>query len=558
MAISNTSILVKRSTTTATPGTLKPGEIAYSYLSNTFFIGNSTGTGVINIGGSYYTSSLDTATSANVAGTIVKRDVNGAFAGQLYGNANTATTLLNAQNFSISGSDITASAVSFNGSSGVTLNASLNSVAGLSAGYYGGSTTGSSVIPVIQVAANGRIMSISNTSVSTDFFVSDGTNSNTVYSGSTLKFIGNTNSGITTSVNSNETVYFGVDSTLVRSNTSGGPQTIGTDLNISGNLIVRGTQSYINSATFDAQASLLELAANNYVGDVIDIGFYGVYNNGTQNNITGLVRDAGSKNYYLFTNINYTGAVAGNVISNNYFTSSNTATLYTNLVANQANATTANITSATIGSLTLTSPLPLASGGTGSNASGFSTAGQRIIYNGSALVTQANTTTTPTGSLAANNTITALTYNSYGELTGYTGSAISGLTVGQGGTGQSSFSSGQIIVGNGTGGLAQIANVTTAVTGSLAANNTITSFTTDAWGRVTAYTGSAISGLTVGQGGTGQSSFTASGIIYGNGTAGLGVTAAAGTSDQTWSNQIMTVTNAGVPVWSTALDGGQF
>jgi hypothetical protein len=39
---------------------------------------------------------------------------------------------------------------------------------------------------------------------------------------------------------------------------------------------------------------------------------------------------------------------------------------------------------------------------------------------------------------------------------------------------------------------------------------------------------------------------------------GLLVTAAAGTSDQTFSNQILTVTNAGVPVWSTALDGGTF
>jgi len=36
------------------------------------------------------------------------------------------------------------------------------------------------------------------------------------------------------------------------------------------------------------------------------------------------------------------------------------------------------------------------------------------------------------------------------------------------------------------------------------------------------------------------------------------VTAAAGSSDQTWSNQILTVTNSGVPVWTSALDGGTF
>jgi hypothetical protein len=38
----------------------------------------------------------------------------------------------------------------------------------------------------------------------------------------------------------------------------------------------------------------------------------------------------------------------------------------------------------------------------------------------------------------------------------------------------------------------------------------------------------------------------------------MGVTAAAGTADQTWSNQVLTTTNAGVPVWTTALDGGTF
>jgi len=77
MAASNTSILIKRSTATGTPSSLKAGELAYSYLSNTIFIGNSTGTGVVNVGGQYYTSQIDNATSANGSGTIVKRDAMG-------------------------------------------------------------------------------------------------------------------------------------------------------------------------------------------------------------------------------------------------------------------------------------------------------------------------------------------------------------------------------------------------------------------------------------------------------------------------------------------------
>jgi hypothetical protein len=64
--------------------------------------------------------------------------------------------------------------------------------------------------------------------------------------------------------------------------------------------------------------------------------------------------------------------------------------------------------------------------------------------------------------------------------------------------------------------------------------------------------------LAVTSGGTGQTSFTQSGIIYGSGSSSLGVTALAGASDQTWSNQILTVNNSGVPIWSSTMDGGTF
>jgi hypothetical protein len=110
----------------------------------------------------------------------------------------------------------------------------------------------------------------------------------------------------------------------------------------------------------------------------------------------------------------------------------------------------------------------------------------------------------------------------------------------------------------GASGLQSLSNTTYTQTGTLTSNNTITSITVDAYGRFTAATVAAIGGLTVGQGGTGLSTITQNGITYGNGTGAVGVTAAAGGADQTWSNQILTVTNAGVPVWTTALDGGQF
>ena len=54
--MANTSIQLKFSETTATPTTLNIGEPAYSYTSNTLFIGSPAGTGSIAIGGSAYVS----------------------------------------------------------------------------------------------------------------------------------------------------------------------------------------------------------------------------------------------------------------------------------------------------------------------------------------------------------------------------------------------------------------------------------------------------------------------------------------------------------------------
>ena len=65
-------------------------------------------------------------------------------------------------------------------------------------------------------------------------------------------------------------------------------------------------------------------------------------------------------------------------------------------------------------------------------------------------------------------------------------------------------------------------------------------------------------------GGTGAGTFTTNGIVYGNGTNPLQVTAEAnmsspGTgSDVTTSFQVLTVTAAGVPVWTDTIDGGTF
>ena len=64
--------------------------------------------------------------------------------------------------------------------------------------------------------------------------------------------------------------------------------------------------------------------------------------------------------------------------------------------------------------------------------------------------------------------------------------------------------------------------------------------------------------LAVADGGTGASSFTDNGIMFGNGGSALSVTAAPGSSPETASYQILTANSSGVPKWTTTIDGGTY
>ena len=64
--------------------------------------------------------------------------------------------------------------------------------------------------------------------------------------------------------------------------------------------------------------------------------------------------------------------------------------------------------------------------------------------------------------------------------------------------------------------------------------------------------------LAVADGGTGVSTFTDNGIVYGDGGNALDVTAAPGSSPETTSFQILTANSSGVPKWTTTIDGGTY
>ena len=72
----STLVQIKRSTSNTAPPSLLEGELAYSYVSNTLFIGD-TANGVMNIGGKYYADLLDNGSAANGSTTFVRRYANG-------------------------------------------------------------------------------------------------------------------------------------------------------------------------------------------------------------------------------------------------------------------------------------------------------------------------------------------------------------------------------------------------------------------------------------------------------------------------------------------------
>lgn len=254
---SNTEILIKRSLSTDTPASLLQGELAYSYSSNTLFIGTPGGTASLRIGG--------------------YRDF------------------------------------SSNYSSG--------------AGQYGNTTT----IPVITVGANGLITAINTAVISTelDITADSGGPSAVNLLTQTLNIAGG--DGLTSSV-SGQTITLNVDNTLVRANTPLTNQYIDSDVQISGNLTVLGTETIINVDVLKVDDSLLQLAANN-TSDIVDIGFIGHYGDGTARH-TGLFRHAADKQYYLFSN--YTVEPTANTITP-FANSFALSTLRANLTANTSN-----------------------------------------------------------------------------------------------------------------------------------------------------------------------------------------------------------------------------
>lgn len=326
-------------------------------------------------------------------------------------------------------------------------------------------------------------------------------------------------------------------------------QTITGDLAITGNLTLLGNATQIVSNNLIVGDSLIYLAANNYSGtDILDIGFVANYANATGANVhTGLLRDATTKQYYLFqgldielqaNNQSFTPGANGAV----------NATLNADLVAGNVTVSGMNVYSWVLAAFN-------AANSSNGWANTVGTAGNNYTNSvGAASNTWANTVGT-----AGNNYINSVgtAGNNYAVSIGaaantWANTRLSNVIATSGRT---------VVTWSTTNGYtnATIDLATTAVSiGTYGGSDQIPSFTVDTYGRLTfagnngINVGAATTGtLPVARGGTGNTSLTANSVLLGSGTSAI-TTVYSGTE-----GHVLQVSNTGVPQFAM-LDGGSF
>lgn len=208
-----------------------------------------------------------------------------------------------------------------------------------------------------------------------------------------------------------DSISVNAGSTLVV-NTSGvhvNPTLSLTDLTLSGNLVVNGTTTTVNTENLSVNDSIIELARNN-TANTLDIGFYGQYSDdaGSTLRYTGIAWDASARVFELFANtttepsstidtgaVGYTRAILKSFIDTGALVSNTSAvnitansTISVALVANTLSLTTALPgTSGGTGKATMTNNAILVGNSTnGYNELTLGTSGYVLQSNGTALV----------------------------------------------------------------------------------------------------------------------------------------------------------------------------
>lgn len=414
--MSNTVIQIKRSTVTTTPSNLGAGEPAYSYLSDKLFIGDASGSGVIEIGGRFYnnlsTQAYDTANAAFAKANTVAGDAdekaNAALitANIAYDKANSANLL--AYNTGI-GANAYASTV------GVAANLYTDTATTAANSYAAAAATSANAYAAV-VGSSANAYTDTATVAANSYASAVGVAANTY-----------------------------ADQTFVKLTEPN--QTITGNISITGSLSIAGNAFSIDTETLRVSDPLIYLAGNNYTSDIVDIGFIGNYVNTTGANVhTGLYREHVSKEYYLFqeyaeepfnnhidpTGNNFTLAVLNaDIITSNLKLGGQNTIVWINAVFDKANAAAVSGNSAAVAANTYADAV-----GVSANAYASSVGVAANLY-AAAVGTSANLYADAVGT-AANTNAANGSYISTGV-----------VKVGFGGTGQSTFTTNGVLYGNG-------------------------------------------------------------------------------------------------------------
>jgi len=481
--MANTVIQLKFSNVTATPPSLNVAEPAYSYASNTFFIGSPDGTGAIAIGGKFY---LDQQQGIFNLSNAAFNHANSAFAA-----ANNSTKANAAFDH--------ANSAFYHANSGfIQANAAFNHA---NAGFNAANTADAKAI-------------------------TSGTYANAAFNHANAGFIAaNTADSKAVSAGSYANSAFLRANNSLNANTGG---QISGDLSITGNLTVTGNVVSINTSQIVANDSLIILAAGNYTADILDIGFAGHYNDGS-NAHTGLIRDAGTKEWQLFEG--YTPEIGANNNININDPSFKLATINANVHSTLIRVKGIDLLNYVNNAYEAANTADAKATSAGSYAnSGFIQANSAIVHAQSAF-NHANS-----GFIQAN--------SAYAHVNASFNHA------------NAAFS-----LANGTAGIANTDVTTISVTaGNYGNGATIASFTLEANGRISqanstligiSATQVTVGTLPVARGGTGTDTFTNNGVLLGQGT-GAFTTASSSTE-----GHVLTINNSGVPTFAH-LSGGTF
>ena len=560
------TIKIKRSTSTAAPSSLQQGELAYSQSSKKLFIGQpGGGTGdILVIGGQYYTDIIDDlvtgsaiAITGDVAGTSTYNSGTGVWTINTQQQANSVDLGTHTTGNYVATLVGTAGQIATTGAAtgeGIGHTISLIDTS-VSAGSYGSGTA----IPTFTVDAKGRLTAAGTAAANFTVAADSGT-ADVVTLGETLTFTGDT--GITTSVSPND-ISIDLDNTAVTPGsyggttaiptftvdqqgrlTAAGEATIATTLNITGDSGSDGVALLSETLNFEGGTALTTAVTDDNVkidldNTAVTAGQYGSATQLAQFTVDAQGRltqaaeftadfvitgDSGSDTVVLQETLHFDGGTGvTTAVSNNQVAFSigqdvaTTSNVQFNNVQVDGTLTSDDITSTNIsvdGNATITGNLTV-------NGTTTTVNSETVTLDDPLLTLGGDTAPTTDDDLDRgvefrwhNGTAAKLGFFGYDDSAQY-------FTFIPDATNTSNVMSG-------TAGAAKF--------GSL-------SLDTD---------------LAVAHGGTGRSTFTSKGILYGNGTGGLLATAV-GTYDSSNSvGQLLSVDSNGTPAWTNTLDGGSF